>query len=146
MKKKCTKKLISELMTLDHEKQLQDQKNQMEKEMESIVREHEEVMEQMLTEFSEAKEYMEQEIKAREQETKEWETKYLNRSSRMEDLEKIKMQTNENKRLENQLIRCRNELGVMKRELLNKEKSLNQVFGSKPKVGVLNPRPTSSKK
>jgi DNA repair exonuclease SbcCD ATPase subunit len=67
------------------------------------------------------------------------ENKYENREPRPEDIELIRKLTVECQEYRKKLQQLKEEMKFYKLELINREETYNKIFGSSPKVGVMNP-------
>ena len=68
-----------------------------------------------------------------------WENKYEHREPRPEDIELIRKLSVECQEYRKKLQQTKEEMKFYKLELVNREETYNKIFGSSPKVGVMDP-------
>lgn len=93
----------------------------------------------MQQEFAQASELMDQKYKQLSERFNELQELYEGRPSRPEDLELIKQLQEEIVQKDNLLKKAAEDMKFYKLELINREQSYNQMFGTNPNVGVINP-------
>lgn len=101
--------------------------------------------ETMVDAFESARKRTEGLLKDAERRFEELDSRYQNRPSRPEDVEKIEILERENEQAMRDVTRMKEELVYFKRELINREENFNQRFatggalgGANPTVGVMN--------
>merc|ERR1711916_294528 len=72
--------------------------------------------------------------------------KYLNRESRPEDIERIRVLEQEMIDKDHLVKKTKDEMMYFKREMLNREENYNVKFGAQPNVGVMNVLKTKDQK
>lgn len=93
----------------------------------------------MQDEFAQASDLMDQKYKQLNEKFLELQELYEGRPSRPEDLEMIKQLQEEIVQKDNLLKKAAEDMKFYKLELINREQSYNQMFGTTPNVGVINP-------
>ncbi len=96
-------------------------------------------MQEMQSEFAQASDLMDQKYKQLSERFVELQELYEGRPSRPEDLELIKQLQEEIIQKDNLLKKAAEDMKFYKLELINREQSYNQMFGTNPNVGVINP-------
>lgn len=97
-------------------------------------------------EFKEDTERFEERMTEAGVEFKKLLTKYNNRESRPEDVQRIKQLEAEMVEKDALVAKTREEMNYFKREMLNREEGYNQKFNATPQVGVMDPLAGKSKK
>jgi hypothetical protein len=96
-------------------------------------------LQEMQSEFAQASELMDQKYKQLAERFAELQELYEGRPSRPEDLELIRQLQEEIVQKDNLLKKAAEDMKFYKLELINREQSYNQMFGTNPNVGVINP-------
>ena len=100
----------------------------------------------LVSEFVQAQELLKQKIIETDKELRELNDRYMNRESRPEDLEQIKL-TLASKELEyeEKFRMLKDEKKYFQMELLNRENNFTKMFNNAPNIGVINPLNANTK-
>jgi predicted nucleic acid-binding Zn-ribbon protein len=141
-----------EKFILDKDEMGRMHENEIKKEKDSAERGRNELIEKFNNEFrllrqesDDEKRKFEERYKLLQSEYVSLETRYRNRESRPEDLEKIRQLEMEMIEKDELVEKTREEMVYFKREMLNREENYNQKFGRTPNIGVMDPLASKAK-
>lgn len=124
----------------DYKKLEVNLRQQLRVEMDDLIKEQMKEMQEMQNDFQQASELMDQKYRQLSERFTELQDLYENRPSRPEDLEMIRQLQEEIIQKDNLLKKAAEDMKFYKLELINREKSYNEMFGVKdPTVGLINP-------
>ena len=99
----------------------------------------------LVSEFVQAQELLKQKIIETDKELRELNDRYMNRESRPEDLEQIKLLKLKLAEYEEKFRMLKDEKKYFQMELLNRENNFNKMFNNAPNIGVINPLNANTK-
>jgi hypothetical protein len=99
----------------------------------------------LVSEFLQAQELLKQKIIETDKELRDLNDKYMNRESRPEDLEQIKLLKLKLAEYEDKFRMLKDEKKYFQMELLNRENNFNKMFNNVPNIGVINPLNSNTK-
>eukprot|EP00792_Barthelona_sp_PAP020_P005921 TRINITY_DN2850_c0_g2_i1.p1 TRINITY_DN2850_c0_g2~~TRINITY_DN2850_c0_g2_i1.p1 ORF type:complete len:1099 (-),score=379.81 TRINITY_DN2850_c0_g2_i1:860-4156(-) len=100
---------------------------------------HEIELNELNNQFVEASNQMEERCRQFEEITEEWKTKYLQRSSKPEDLQTISELKKLLEATEKELVQTREDMKYFQLELINRDESYTKIFGRQPNAGIVDP-------
>eukprot|EP00792_Barthelona_sp_PAP020_P005919 TRINITY_DN2850_c0_g1_i2.p1 TRINITY_DN2850_c0_g1~~TRINITY_DN2850_c0_g1_i2.p1 ORF type:complete len:1110 (-),score=372.48 TRINITY_DN2850_c0_g1_i2:1438-4767(-) len=101
---------------------------------------HEIELNELNDQFVEASNQMEERCRQFEEIAEEWKTKYLQRSSKPEDLQKISELIRLLEERDKELFQTKEDMKHFQLELINRDESYTKIFGRQPNAGIVDPR------
>jgi chromosome segregation ATPase len=124
-------------MSMNYATDLRREQESSERHVKELMAKHNYELETLQQEYADERARIEESVKGMAREYAMLETRYKNRESRPEDVDRIQYLEQALLEREEYMHSMEEQLGVIKREMLNREENYNQKFARAPNVGVM---------